>query len=83
MHLKQKNMERKFPFSLGEIFCAIKKRGSLHAMYKPPRQKFFEFSPPLQRRGIFCVLLFNYRNYFSFVAKRFLIVLTNSLETPK
>ena len=76
-------MELKFPVSEGVDFCEAKRRGSLHVMYKPPRQKFFEFSPPLQRRGIFCVLLFNYRNYFSFVAKRFLIVLTNSLETPR
>lgn len=24
--------------------------------YKPPRQKFFEFSPPLQRRGMMKVV---------------------------
>jgi len=59
MTLKKKNMELKFPFSLGEIFCAIKKRGSLYITHKPPRQKFFEFSPPLQRRGILRILLFD------------------------
>jgi len=77
MHLKKKNMELTFPFSEGVDFCETKRRGSLHAMYKPPRQKFFEFSPPLLWRGIF------QHFYFSLVAKRFLIVLTNSLETPK
>ena len=74
-------MELKFPFSEGVDFCETKRRGSLHAIYKPPRQKFFKFSPPLQGRGI-CVC-YIYRNYFSLLAKRFLIVLTNSLETPK
>ncbi len=33
-----------------------KQKGGLHCMHKPPRQKFFEFSPPLQRRGIVDVL---------------------------
>ena len=51
-------MEPKFPFFEGVDFCETKRRGSLHVMYKPPRQKFFEFSPPLQRRGMLCVLLF-------------------------
>jgi len=59
MHLKQKNMERKFPFSQGAIFCETKRRGSLYITHKPLRQKFFEFSPPLQRRGILRILLFD------------------------
>ena len=78
MNFKKKNMELTFPFSEGVDFCETKRRGSLYITHKPPRQKFFEFSPPLQWRGIF---LCNF--YFSLVAKRFLIVLTNSFETPK
>ena len=41
--LKQKNMELKFPFSVGVDFCETKRRGSLYITHKPPRQKFFEF----------------------------------------
>ena len=59
MTLKQKNMELKFPFSEGVDFCEAKRRGSLYITHKPPRQKFFEFSPPLQRRGILRILLFD------------------------
>jgi hypothetical protein len=39
----RKNMEVKFPFSEGMDFCETKRRGSLHVLYKPPRQKFFKF----------------------------------------
>jgi len=71
-------MEREFPFSERVDFCETKRRGSLYITHKPPRQKFFKFRHPSKGRE-YCVCYF----YFSFVAKRFLIVLTNSLETPK
>jgi hypothetical protein len=77
MYLKQKNMEREFPFFERVDFSETKRRGSLYITHKPPRQKFFKFSPPLQWRGIFLHF------YFSLLVKRFLIVLTNSFETPK
>jgi hypothetical protein len=75
-------MERKFSFSEGGTFCETKRRGSLYIMHRAPRQNSSNFAT-FPKEGISCVLLFNNKNYFSFVAKRFLIVLTNSLETPR
>lgn len=62
---KEKKIERELAFFEGVDFCETKRRGSLHAMYKPPRQNSSNFAtPPVEGNFFVQFLLFLSRQAF-------------------